>query len=75
MTMNCSARCIRKRLKRFASTLSNSSLCLILTEMRQLFTDGSISTASVAEREIVTGFSSSSLLPLPRHEARIFHTT
>src|SRR5690606_25034224 len=41
---------------------SISSCCLILMEMRTLLTDGSIKHCSLAVREMVTGFSSNSLL-------------
>jgi hypothetical protein len=57
---NCSARCMRKRLSLPASSRSSSSLCLMRTLTRTLFTLGSISTLSRSLRVMVNGCSSSS---------------
>jgi hypothetical protein len=62
--MNWSARCIRKRENLRARMRSRSSACLIFTLIRTELTDGSMKTFSCSLRQIVSAFSSSSLLPL-----------
>lgn len=63
-TMKPSARCIKNRVNLWHRIRSISSACLILILTRIEFTEGSMSTRSFSFRDIVRGFSSTSLEPL-----------
>ncbi len=63
-TMKPSARCIKNRVNLWHKIRSISSACLILMLTRIEFTEGSMSTRSFSLRDIVRGFSNTSLEPL-----------
>ena len=63
-TMKPSARCIKNRVNLWHRIRSISSACLILILTRIEFTEGSMSTRSFSFRDIVRGFSRTSLEPL-----------
>lgn len=63
-TMKPSARCIKNRVNLWHRIRSISSACLILMLTRMEFTEGSMSTRSFSLRDIVRGFSNTSLEPL-----------
>ena len=63
-TMKPSARCIKNRVNLWHRMRSISSACLILMLTRIEFTEASTNTRSFSFRDIVRGFSSTSLEPL-----------
>ena len=73
--MNLSARCIMNLDNLPANNLSNSSLCLMRTEMRTLLIEGSINTDSRSERVMIKGCSSSSFELLSSISGRLCRST
>lgn len=66
ITMNCSARCIKKRVNLWHRISSISSACLILMDTRTLLMEGSIRQVSFSVRDTTTGLRINSLLVLTR---------